>query len=175
MRYNFDLSWCNAVRCVSMMMFICKCCCLSVLDIDGHQRRQNSDQLWRRSFSIWLRVSRIRETPDSSIRSTQSSTSQRGEEERSMMNMRSDRSREHPGEKQHQTHQSTAVTSLQMYLDKTDPSEQCWQREWLALEKQSLCRSSFWTGLKKKPIKMSTSYFLSPSESWTWWQWKNSV
>ena len=67
----------------------------SVIDLDGHQQRQksmrNSDPLWRGNFSIWLREYQIRETPNSSMRSTQSSTSQRGEEERSIMNMRSDR------------------------------------------------------------------------------------
>ncbi len=103
------------------------------------------------------------------------STSQRVRVERSVMSMRWDGLRHNPGEQQQRTHRSNAVTSLELYLDKTNPSELCWQRESLALEKQSLCRSSSWTGLKGKRIRTSSSYFHFLSERSIWWRTKHTV
>uniref|UniRef100_A0A0E9XXX1 Uncharacterized protein n=1 Tax=Anguilla anguilla TaxID=7936 RepID=A0A0E9XXX1_ANGAN len=59
--------------------------------------------------------------------------------------------------------QSSAMTSLSLHLDKRNQSELCLQRASLALGKQSLCRSSFWTGQMEKPIRtlISSSLFLS--------------
>ncbi len=122
-----------------------------------------------------MREQRRRETQHSWIRSTQSSTSQRVRVERSVMNMRWDRLRHNPWEQQQRTQPSNAVTSLHLYLDKTKPSELCWQRESLALEKQSLCRSSSWTGLKGKRIRTSSSYFHCLSEKSIQWSTKHSV
>ncbi|KAG5840043.1 hypothetical protein ANANG_G00212350 [Anguilla anguilla] len=81
----------------------------------------------------------------------------------SIMNTRSDRLRQHPRDKPHRRLQSSAMTSLSLYLDKRHPSELCLQRASLVLGKPSLCRSSFWTGQKEKPIRMliSSSPFLS--------------
>ncbi len=122
-----------------------------------------------------MREQRRRETQHSWMRSTQSSTSQRVRVERSVMNMRWDRLRHNPGEQQQRTQPSNAMTSLDLYLDKTKTSELCWQRESLALEKQSLCRSWSWTGLKGKRIRTSSSYFHCLSEKSTWWRTKHSV
>ena len=122
-----------------------------------------------------MREQHSRETQHSWMRFTQSSTSQRVRVERSVMNMRWDRLRHNPGEQQQRTHRSNAMTSLDLYLDNTNPSELYWQRESLALEKQSLCRSSSWTGLKRKRIRTSSSYFLFLSERSIWWRTKHSV
>ncbi len=133
------------------------------------------DQICWRSLVICMREQRRRETQHSWMRSTQSSTSQRVRVERSVMNMRWDRLRHNPGEQQQRTQPSNAMTSLDLYLDKTKTSELCWQRESLALEKQSLCRSWSWTGLKGKRIRTSSSYFHCLSEKSTWWRTKHSV
>ncbi len=133
------------------------------------------DQIWRTSLNVCMREQQSRETQLSWMRSTQSSTSQRVRVERSVMSMRWDRLRHNPGEQQQRTHRSNAMTSLELYLDKINPSELCWQRESLALEKQSLCRSSSWTGLKGKRIRTSSSYFHFLSESSIWWWTKHSV
>ncbi len=125
-----------------------------------------SNQIWWRSLGICMREQRRRETQHFWMRSTQSSTSQ-SECERSVMSMRWDRLRHNPEEQQQRTQRSDAMTSLQLYLDKTKPSELCWQRESLALEKQSLCRSWSWTGLKGKRIRTSSSYFHFLSEKST--------
>ncbi len=82
-----------------------------------------------------MREQRRRETQHSWMRSTQSSTSQRVRVERSVMNMRWDRLRHNSGEQQQRTQPSNAMKSLDLYLDKTKPSELCWQRESPALEK----------------------------------------
>ncbi len=108
------------------------------------------------------------------MRSTQSSTSPKVKVT-AVMNMRWDRLRHNPGEQLQRTRRSNAMTSLELYLDNTNPSELCWRRESLALEKQSLCRSSSWTGLKGKTIRTSTSYFLFLSESLIWYKIKNWV
>ena len=97
----------------------------------------NSNPISRRNSSVCLMGSVKQETQPFWIRSTQSSTSQREGLQRSIKNMKSDRLKQHPGNQTDQKQQSDVKTSLNPHLEEINQSEQWWQREWLALGKQS--------------------------------------